>query len=52
MRLVEECGDDPQAVLNYFLGKQKEGEAESRKYVTLPFKPAEHPRQELITKPF
>ena len=42
--LVEECDNDPQAVFNYFLQKQKEGEQQGRTYVTRPSKPLDHPR--------
>ncbi len=42
--LVEKCGNDAQAVFNYFLEKQKEGIAQGKQYVTYPSKPAEHHR--------
>ena len=40
--LVEKYGNDPQAVFNYFLGKQKEGADQGKKYVNFPSKPVEH----------
>lgn len=42
--LVEEYGNDAQAVFNYYLEKQKEGVSLGKKYVSLPSKPVEHPR--------
>ena len=42
--LVEECGNDAQAVFNYYLDKQKEGATLGKQYVSLPSKPVEHPR--------
>ena len=42
--LVEEYGNDAQAVYNYYLEKQKEGVAQGKQYVSLPSKPVEHPR--------
>jgi hypothetical protein len=42
--LVEQLNNDPQAVFNYFLEKQREGEAQGRHYVTRASKPSDHPR--------
>lgn len=42
--LVEGCNNDPQAVFEYFLQKQNEGEILGLHYITRPSKPSEHPR--------
>ena len=42
--LVEECGNDVQAVFDYYLKKQKEEALRGTEYVNFPSKPVEHPR--------